>query len=243
MRRIEAGPVLVTLGALLLLVSLFLDWYEPGLTAWTAYEVVDLLLAVLAVAALSAAIGLLVPDAALLERRWIAPLVIAAFLLAAAALLDPPPAAGEEDPQEGVWLALAGTLLMALGALLTFGRISLAVTVEGRDPVRRVAAYDARPGGRTGASTAPFSPFDDEDPPAERDRSGDVLRPREARPLFPSRSDGPAEPAPGSGRVPERLPAEDEAPPPPRSSGSWLHPPEEPGERPGSRRAGEPGQG
>ncbi len=29
-RRLEAGPLLVTLGALLLLVSLFLDWFTPG---------------------------------------------------------------------------------------------------------------------------------------------------------------------------------------------------------------------
>jgi hypothetical protein len=33
-RRLEAGPVLVTLGALLLLVSLFLNWYTGEITAW-----------------------------------------------------------------------------------------------------------------------------------------------------------------------------------------------------------------
>ena len=37
-RRLEAGPILVTLGALLLLASLFLDWYEPGISAWEAFE-------------------------------------------------------------------------------------------------------------------------------------------------------------------------------------------------------------
>ena len=36
-RRIEAGPVLVGLGALVLLISLFLDWYQPALTAWDAF--------------------------------------------------------------------------------------------------------------------------------------------------------------------------------------------------------------
>jgi len=243
MRRIEAGPVLVTLGALLLLVSLFLDWYEPGLTAWTTYEVVDLLLAVLAIAAASAAIGLLVPGTALIERRWIAPLVVVALLLAAAALLDPPPAAGEEDPQEGVWLALASTLLMALGAVLTFGRVSFAVTVEGRDPVQRVAAYDARGGERTGRATAPFSPFDEEEePPAGGARPSDALRSREARPLFPSRSDAVPDAAPSGEAVPAPRPGADDAPPR-RSSGSWLDPDEEPGEGPGSRRAGGPGPG
>ena len=48
-RRVEAGPVLVTLGALLLLASLFLDWYEPGISAWEAFEVWDIVLLVLAV--------------------------------------------------------------------------------------------------------------------------------------------------------------------------------------------------
>ena len=47
-RRIEAGPVLVGLGAVVLLISLFLDWYQPGVTAWDAFEVLDLLLAALA---------------------------------------------------------------------------------------------------------------------------------------------------------------------------------------------------
>ena len=41
--------MLLALGALLLLVSLFLDWYGP-LTAWNAFEVTDVLLAALAIA-------------------------------------------------------------------------------------------------------------------------------------------------------------------------------------------------
>ena len=60
-RRIEAGPVLVGLGALILLISLFLDWYQPAVTAWEAFEVLDLLLAALAIAALVAAAGAIRP--------------------------------------------------------------------------------------------------------------------------------------------------------------------------------------
>ena len=33
-RRLEAGPLLVTLGAVLLLVSLFLHWFTGEITAW-----------------------------------------------------------------------------------------------------------------------------------------------------------------------------------------------------------------
>ena len=47
-RRLEAGPLLVTLGALLLLVSLFLAWFTGEITAWQAFEVWDLVLFVLA---------------------------------------------------------------------------------------------------------------------------------------------------------------------------------------------------
>ena len=36
MRRVnvDAGPLLTIGGSLLLFVSLFLDWYEPGVSAW-----------------------------------------------------------------------------------------------------------------------------------------------------------------------------------------------------------------
>jgi hypothetical protein len=62
-RRFEVGPILVALGAALLLVSLFQDWYGP-LSAWEAFEVVEVLLTGLAVAALIVAVGQLMPDLA-----------------------------------------------------------------------------------------------------------------------------------------------------------------------------------
>src|SRR5687768_16880466 len=102
-RRFEVGPVLVALGAIVLLVSLFMDWYGP-LTAWEAFEVVELLLAILAVAALVVAAGLLVPDIEYLERRWLPAIVLGVVVLVAAALVDPPPAAGEDALDEGAWL-------------------------------------------------------------------------------------------------------------------------------------------
>ena len=51
-RRFDIGPVLVAVGALILLVGLFLDWYG-GLNAWNSFELADVLLAVLAVAGLA----------------------------------------------------------------------------------------------------------------------------------------------------------------------------------------------
>ena len=142
-RRFEVGPILVALGAVLLLVSLFLDWYGP-LTSWEAFEFVELLLAALAVAALVLAAGQLMPDLELGERRWLPIIVAAIALLVAAVLLDPPPAAGAEELEQGAWLAFGAALVMLAGAVLSVGRISFAIAVEGRESRERVAVLDHR---------------------------------------------------------------------------------------------------
>jgi CDP-diglyceride synthetase len=142
-RRFEVGPILVALGAILLLVSLFLDWYGP-LSAWEAFEVVEVLLAGLAIAALIVATGQLVPDVEWGERRWLPAIVLAVAVLVAAELVDPPPAAGAEQLEQGAWLAFAAALVMLSGAVLTLGRISFAVSVEGRELRERVAVLDHR---------------------------------------------------------------------------------------------------
>src|SRR5919106_1287471 len=99
-RRFEVGPILVALAAIVLLVSLFLEWYG-SLTAWEAFEVVEVLLAALALAALVIAAGQLVPDVEYVDRRWLPPIVLGVALLVAAELVDPPPAAGDEPPASG----------------------------------------------------------------------------------------------------------------------------------------------
>jgi hypothetical protein len=143
-RRFEVGPILVALGALVLLVSLFLDWYG-ALTAWEAFEVVEVLLGSLAVAALVIAVGQLMPDLEYIERRWLPAVVLAVAVLVAAEIVDPPPAAGGEEPATGAWLAFGAALVMFLGAVLTFGRVRFAVSVEGREVEReRVAVVDHR---------------------------------------------------------------------------------------------------
>jgi hypothetical protein len=140
-RRFDIGPILLGLGAVLLLVALFLDWYGP-LTAWNAFEITDILLAALAVAGLAGAVGLLAPELEYLEQRAIPWIVGAAFVLVAAELLDPPPGAGGESLGTGAWLALAAAVVMVLGVVLALGRVSFAVAVEGRDRRRRVATVD-----------------------------------------------------------------------------------------------------
>src|SRR5829696_3827559 len=114
-RRLEAGPLLVTLGALLLLVSLFLSWFSAEISAWEAFETWDVVLFTLALVA-----------------------------IVASQIIDPPPAATGQDPDTGAWIALGGALAMLVGAVLTFGRVRLALTVERRDQRRHVSAVDAR---------------------------------------------------------------------------------------------------
>jgi hypothetical protein len=158
-RRFEVGPLLVALGAAILLVSLFLEWYGT-LTAWEAFEVVEVLLAVLAVAALTIAIGRLLPDLGYLARRWLPPVVLAAAILVVAQVIDPPPTAAGEDLEAGAWFAFGAVFLMCAGALLSFGRISFALSVEDRDVRERVPVVDHRQDTtETAAITA------DEEPP------------------------------------------------------------------------------
>jgi uncharacterized membrane protein len=160
-RRIEAGPVLVGLGALILLISLFLDWYQPVVTAWDAFEVLDLLLAALGIAALAGAVGAIRPEATVVERHWLPAIVAAITIIVVAQLLDPPPLV-DGDPETGAWLALGAAIVMCLGTLLTLGRVSFALTVEGRDTRRRVSAVDHRADDPITTEGPAIKPLDDE---------------------------------------------------------------------------------
>jgi peptidoglycan/LPS O-acetylase OafA/YrhL len=181
MRRLEAGPLLVTLGALLLLVSLFLGWYDGDITAWEAFEVWDLVLFVLALGAIAAGMGLITQDVELTDRRLLPAGVLAVAVIVASQIIDPPPAAAGLDPETGAWIALGAALLMCAGALLTFGRVHVALTVEDREPrQRRVAAVDAR---------GPADPTTDNIPAV-------TLPEREGRRLFARDKPASAEEAP-----------------------------------------------
>jgi len=162
-RRLEAGPLLVTLGALLLLVSLFLAWFEGDIAAWEAFEVWDVVLFVLALGSIAAGLGLTTQDVDLVDRRFLPAAVLAVAAIVASQIIDPPPAAAGQDPDTGAWLALGATLVMSLGALLTFGRVRLALTVDRRDPRRHVSAVDARgPRDQTTDSHEPVAPAEPE---------------------------------------------------------------------------------
>ncbi len=198
-RRLEAGPLLVTLGALLLLVSLFLAWFTGDVTAWEGFEVWDLVLFVLALGSIAAGMGLTTQDVDLVDRRFLPAAVAAVAVIVASQIIDPPPAATGQDPDTGAWLALGSALVMCLGAVLTFGRVHVALTVEGRDQRRHVSAVDARgPQDPTTDSHEPVAPAEAEEP-EERSPRRLFSRDRapETAPTTPVESESTAgEPAP-----------------------------------------------
>ena len=117
MRRFEIGPLIVAVAALVLLVSLFLEWYADQ-TAWDAFELADVVLAAIAVLALVAAAGLIAPEVAYLDRGVLPAAAIAATVLVTAQLLSPPPDFAGTDPDAGAWIAFAASLAMLAGTVL-----------------------------------------------------------------------------------------------------------------------------
>ena len=167
-RKIDAGEVLAAIGGTLVFVALFLNWFSDY-TGWEAFESLDLVLAMLALFAVGAAVASIAGWA---DRPWSRALPwIGALLLliVTVQLVEPPPGLFnvELDPEEGnfaasfdpvretgAWLALAGSALVLLGGVLRLARISVTVSVGGRDVRKRVPAVDRRPNG----GAAPVAP-------------------------------------------------------------------------------------
>src|SRR3954454_4794599 len=129
-QRLDLGTALQALGAVLVLIALFLRWYVPGGSAWRVFEIVDLLLAALAVGALVASVGLLAEGEEGTPRR-VQYLSFAVLVIVAYELLDKPPAARTAQLDTGAWIALGGAVLMALGAFLH--RADVGITIDVRE--------------------------------------------------------------------------------------------------------------
>ncbi|MEJ7876879.1 MAG: hypothetical protein WKF62_09470 [Solirubrobacterales bacterium] len=133
---VDGGRLIVALGAVMLLVALFLDWYgsgrgvDDGFSAWTAFELVDIILALLALAAIAAALEPMARGTSRIPDTVGAAAGPAALLLVIVSILNFPPAAQgfEGELKVGAWLALAGAAIMCAGALLALNRVSLVVT-------------------------------------------------------------------------------------------------------------------
>jgi hypothetical protein len=129
--RLPVGPLVATIGAILLIVSLFLDWYDD-LSGFTVFEFLDLLLVLLALAMIVS-----LADGMGLVRTAVSPgVTLAAALLALlvviSQIINAPPVGYDRDQEIGIWLALGGSALMAVGGLLGYAQISLAVEARPR---------------------------------------------------------------------------------------------------------------
>jgi len=163
--RFDAGTGLVAVGAVLLLVSLFIRWYDPGGDAWAVFESLDLLLAGAAVCGLLAVAPRFGTGGL---GRALPVISVAAFAVVLVQIIDPPPVVRHSDLATGAWLALAATATMALGAILGAASISVTVDVRGRERRRRTAAIDARERAAEAAEAPAVEPEDDAGRPGRR---------------------------------------------------------------------------
>ena len=134
--RFNAGHLMAMVGALVLLVSLFLDWYEPGLSAWEVFELGDVLLAGLAIVALAVSLPLRLPatPATLAEERSLPWIGVVALIFVLITLINDPPAARGLPLELGAWLGLAGAALIAAGGFLSMAQVSLVISSRPAPP-------------------------------------------------------------------------------------------------------------
>jgi hypothetical protein len=189
-RRIDTAPVLAMASALLLLVSLFLDWFSPDDSAWTTFETWDLVLACVAVAAV-----LLGLRALGLAGTWpgrtegTLPLLGAiALVIVSSQLLNAPPAAQDRELEVGAWLGFVGAVALAIAGVMSAARVSFEVAVRSRggaaappeDTPTTPLGDEPGPGGRPG------EPAPGAVPAAEPPAPGEAPEPRRRPPGEPA---------------------------------------------------------
>jgi hypothetical protein len=116
LRRLRAGDWIVAISGAALLVSLFLPWYGQGRTAWEALTIGDVILFLIA----AAAVGVLVATAthrvpavpiALTATVGLLGIVATAFVAVRVIWLP----GGVEGREWGLWLGLAGAVGVVAG--------------------------------------------------------------------------------------------------------------------------------
>jgi hypothetical protein len=131
-RKIDIGSALSGVGAALLLVSLFLNWFEPGLTAWEVFEIIDLLLAGISICVLVLAAGDLGGSESDSVKRSLVGLGMAAVVLVGSQLINHPPAAFHSALMSGAWLGLVGAVAILSGSVMSVSRITFAINISQR---------------------------------------------------------------------------------------------------------------
>ena len=172
--QVPIGLLVAAIGAVLLIVSLFLDWYEVDLEAFTVYEFLDLLLVLMALATIaSLAGGLGVIRAAPSPGISLAVALFTVFVVLSQVLNDPPAVAnGDAGKELGIWLALAGAALMVAGSVLAYARISLAFETRNHAPppgADEAETVDVR--GASQAEEDATRPLDEPEAPAAKPKA------------------------------------------------------------------------
>ena len=127
MRRVRAGDIVAGLAGVVLLASMFTEWYsvgsrEDGLSAWAAFSFVDLLLALVALLGIALAASQVVgrgPALPVAIGVVTTTLALAGTLLVLYRILNQPGPNDAIDVSWGAYLGLLATLGVLLGAWLS----------------------------------------------------------------------------------------------------------------------------
>ena len=175
---------LAVLGAVALLVGLSLDWYDPEISAWTAFEIIDLLLAAIAVGVVAVALGRS-PARPGLERAagWLPAAALAAIVLVLVSIVNPPPAAIDRSVEVGAWVSLAGAALLVIAAVLATTEVSIVVAMRPR--TRRRGRERATEASGIAAEEGGWQPVEEPIEPVDEpiDRVAEPIEPIEEPPL------------------------------------------------------------
>lgn len=134
-QRFDGALALSAAGGVALLVGLFLDWYEPGLSGIEVLEIGDLLLAAMAIGAIAIALRAMTVEPGYEDPRtdWLAPLGMAATVIVLWEIVDNPPAVAGNPVAAGAWISFVGAVAITAGALLWGSRLSLVLTLRPRE--------------------------------------------------------------------------------------------------------------
>jgi hypothetical protein len=129
MRRVRLGDIAAGVAGVLLLAVMFLGWYsvrgrDDTLSAWEAFSVVDLLLAVVALLGIAVALSAVVgrgPALPVALAVITTTLALAATLLVLYRIINQPGPNEAIDVSAGAWLGLLAALGVFLGAWRSLG--------------------------------------------------------------------------------------------------------------------------
>ena len=130
LRRLRHGEWIAGIAGVVLLVSLFLDWYR-GSTGWESFAVTDVVLAIAALMGISLVVAgatQRAPAVAQAISALTVPVAIVASVLAVIHTISLPD--GADGRELGLWLGLAGALGVLIGAYRSMGDQSFPATAR-----------------------------------------------------------------------------------------------------------------